>query len=311
MSDKLIQVLNEAIEYAQKNHEGGVAAYIPELAEVNPEQTRVAISLPTGEAFAAGDFLTEKTTLQSTAKVVVLIGMLEEFGLDALKKWVRMEPSAEDFASVAMLDQYGPKPSNPMLNAGAISLCAYIPGKTEDQFAWLEKWMEKLFHSKLHVNQRVFASERRTGDRNRSIAYLLKSEGIISGNVEAILESYFFSCSFEADIKEASYLPMLLANSGRDPEGQQVISEKTVEIVLALMATCGLYSESGIHLVKTGMPAKSGVAGFLLSSAIGRAGVAVMSPRVNRKGNSIRGAMMLEYISRAMGWHFAHLKPEA
>lgn len=71
------------------------------------------------------------------------------------------------------------------------------------------------------------------------------------------------------------------------------------------MATCGLYDETGTHMVKTGMPAKSGVSGYTIAVVPGKAGIVVLSPRVNAKGNSIRGEIMLEGLSKAMGWHFA------
>ncbi len=45
----------------------------------------------------------------------------------------------------------GPKPSNPMLNAGAITLCSHIPGVGERSFAWLEQWVQKLFNHRLTI----------------------------------------------------------------------------------------------------------------------------------------------------------------
>ncbi|WP_195914143.1 glutaminase, partial [Legionella pneumophila] len=63
--------------------------------------------------------------------------------------------------------------------------------------------------------------------------------------------------------------------------------------------------ETGTHMVKTGMPAKSGVSGYTIAVVPGKAGIVVLSPRVNAKGNSIRGEIMLEGLSKAMGWHFA------
>ena len=66
------------------------------------------------------------------------------------------------------------------------------------------------------------------------------------------------------------------------------------------MSTCGLYNQTGTHMVRTGLPAKSGVSGYILASALGQAGIAVISPRVNAKGTSIRGAIMLEHLSKAM-----------
>jgi glutaminase len=298
-------VLNQALAQARANSDGQVASYIPELANVPAEATAAAILLQDGRLFEAGD-IGYTFTLQSVAKLVVLIGLLEEFGKQRVFSWVKAEPSGDDFASVARLDQYGPKPSNPMLNAGAIALCGHIPGTdTSAQIAWLSNWAAKLFGEPLTINQKVYASECSTGHRNRSLAYLLKANGILERSVEEVLDVYFALCSFETQVKQAAYLPMLLANHGLSPQKEHIISRQTVQEVVAIMATCGLYNESGGHLVRTGMPAKSGVSGLIVAVALKHAGIAVVSPRVNHKGNSIRGSIMLEAISHRLDWHFA------
>ena len=298
-------VLEDAIASAQSNHEGVVASYIPELACVSADITSVTVCTIKGACLSAGNHQQEKFTLQSAAKLVVLIGLLEERGPEDVYSWVRVEPSGAAFSSVARLDQFGPRPSNPMLNSGAITLCSHIPGNTEQRTAWLEKWFRKLFGQKLTFNLTVFNSERRTGNRNRSLAYLLKSNDQISGNIEHILETYFSLCSFETTVQCAANLPTLLANCGKNLDGEQIISAETARQVISIMATCGLYNESGRHLLRTGMPAKSSVSGLTLAVVPGRAGIAVCSPRVDEKGNSIRGEIILEHISKSLEWHFA------
>lgn len=297
-------VLEEALALAKENYQGAAANYIPELAAINEEYIGLSVTLIDGQSFYIGNDM-PPITLQSAAKIVLLIGLLEECGADEVFSWVKTEPSGDDFNSLARLDQFGPYASNPMLNAGAIALSDHLPGKQEDQIAWLDTWMQTLFGVKCHVNTKVLASERRTGDRNRSLAYLLKSNGMLERPVKEVLETYFSLCSYEVSVQQASRLPMLLANGGKDEKGQQVITLETVKRVLAIMATCGLYNESGTHFLKTGMPAKSSVSGFILSTAIGNAGIAAFSPRVNRKGTSIRAEIMLEHLSSALSWHFA------
>jgi glutaminase len=301
-----VNLLKKLVSYAQKNQEGESANYIPELANVNKDLTAIAVRSLEGKtcAYSNGDL--SPITLQSTAKMVPLIGLLEEYGPEQLFEWVKVEPSGDEFASITRLEQFGPKPSNPMLNAGAITLCSHIPGMGEQQFAWLEHWMQKLFNQKLSINPLVFASEKRTGDRNRSLAFLLHSRGNLGSNVNETLDLYFALCSYEAMLEQMLYLPTLLANGGKDlATHQQIISKETCKITLAVMATCGLYDETGTHMVKTGMPAKSGVSGYTIAVVPGKAGIVVLSPRVNAKGNSIRGEIMLEELSKAMNWHFA------
>ncbi|HAT7908692.1 TPA: glutaminase A [Legionella pneumophila] len=308
MSSKLltIQLLEELVHAAELNQEGKTADYIPELANVNQELTAIAVQ-PLGEkTLAYSNNSLHPVTLQSTGKMIPLIGLLEEFGADQLFEWVKVEPSGDDFASITRLEQFGPKPSNPMLNAGAIALCSRIPGVGEQQFRWLEHWVQKLFNQRLSINPLVFASEKRTGNRNRALAYLLKSRNNLGADVHETLDLYFALCSYEAMLDQMLYLPAVLANRGHDPDtGEQILSIETCKITLAIMATCGLYDETGTHMVKTGMPAKSGVSGYTIAVVPGKAGIVVLSPRVNAKGNSIRGEIMLEGLSKAMNWHFA------
>lgn len=299
-------LLKKLVESAEINQEGQVASYIPELTNVNHDLTAIAVGQLAGETYSYSNAPLTPVTLQSTSKLIPLIGLLEEYGAQQLFEWVKVEPSGDDFASITRLERFGPKPSNPMLNAGAIALCSRIPGIGEQKFAWLEQWVLKLFGQRLSINPLVFASEKRTGNRNRALAFLLKSRDNLGSDVNETLDLYFTLCSYEAMIEQMLFMPRLLANQGVDPQtGTQVISTETTKITLAIMATCGLYDETGTHMVKTGMPAKSGVSGYTIAVVPGKAGIAVLSPRVNEKGNSIRGELMLEGLSMAMNWHFA------
>ncbi|NCT57740.1 MAG: glutaminase A [Legionella sp.] len=301
-----VDLLKQLVEVAEKNHDGQTANYIPELANVNNELTAIAVQPIHGEPVMYSNMPLPRITLQSTCKIIPLIGLLEEFGPEHVFEWVRVEPSGDEFSSITRLEQFGPKPSNPMLNAGAIVLCSHIPGNNEEQFAWLEKWVKITFNQRLAINPTVFASEKRTGDRNRSLAYLLKSRGLLGKPVKDTLDLYFTLCSYETSLEQMLYLPTLLAHAGRCPiTNEMILSKETCKITLAIMSTCGLYDETGTHMVRTGMPAKSAVSGYTIATVPGKAGIAVLSPRVNKKGNSIRGEIMLEGLSRTMEWHFA------
>ena len=301
-----VELLKQLVAVAEKNQTGHTANYIPELANVDDTLTAIAVQPVDGEPIMYSNKPLPRVTLQSTSKMIPLIGLLEEFGPEQFFEWVRVEPSGDEFSSITRLEQFGPKPSNPMLNAGAIVLCSHIPGTGEEQFAWLEKWVKITFNQRLAMNPLVFASEKRTGDRNRSLAYLLSSRGILGKRVQETLDLYFTLCSYETSLEQMLYLPTLLANAGRDPQTNEVIlSRETCKITLAVMSTCGLYDETGTHMVRTGMPAKSAVSGYTIATVPGKAGIAVLGPLVNDKGNSIRGEIMLEGLSRAMDWHFA------
>lgn len=298
-------VLEEAVARARECSEGGTARYIPELSAVDPELTSAAIMLPDGHTALAGDAARHRFTLQSAAKIILLAGALEELGPAAVFGTVGSEPSGESFASIAQLDSRGPRPANPLINAGAIALCGIVPGTLEERIAWIEGWAQRLCGTELRISSRVYASERRTGDRNRSIAYLLRSSGILTDRVDDTLDVYFSLCSLEATVVEAAHLGCVLACGGVAPGGQRVLSEETTSAVVALMASCGMYDESGTYLMHTGLPAKSGVSGVIVAVALDRAGVGVSSPRLNARGGSVRGHLVLERVAHELGWHFA------
>jgi len=301
----ITKVLDQAVAKARSNQDGAVADYIPELRNVDVNLLSASIILTDGTCLASGEQLDYRFTLQSVSKLVLLIGMMEEYGAERVFSWINAEPSGLPFAAIGDLDRFGPVPSNPLINAGAICLSGRIPGDTAAQLAWVKKWVTKLFAEELEFSHEVYNSEFGSADRNRSLAYLMKSNGILTGDVEEVLKPYFSLCSYTANIKQAAYLPMLLANGGLAADGTRVISEETSNQVVAIMATCGLYNESGLHLAVTGLPAKSGISGLIVAVGTGRGGIAAFSPRVNKKGTSLRGHLVISEIARELNWHFA------
>jgi glutaminase len=304
--EKIQKILTEALSRAQNDSSGHPATYIPELAQVPLEKTLASIMLTDGTLLSAGEDLSFKFTLQSVAKLILLAGLLEDFGEKRVFSWVGTEPSGHDFSNISRLEYAGPLPSNPCVNAGAITLCDHIPGKTvPEKLQWLDHWMCILFEEPIFINQAVFASESTTGYRNLALAGLLKSNGTLKGDIEDILHIYFSLCSYEANILQTSRFSAMLARGGITLAGKRVLSKKTVRSVVSIMTTCGLYDESGRHLIRTGLPAKSGVSGLIIALAPTLGGISVFSPRINSQGGSIRGHLMLEYLSAKLGWHFA------
>lgn len=303
--EHIAQTLDYAVEMARPNNAGSVANYIPELRSVDPDILCASITLIDGTNISRGDQLDFRFTLQSVSKLVLLIGMMEEFGSERVFSWINAEPSGLPFAAIGDLERFGPVPSNPLINAGAICLSGRIPGTTDEQLLWVKRWINRLFGTDLPFSDSVYNSEFESADRNRSLAFLMKSTGILKGEVEEVLKPYFSLCSYTANIAEAAYLPMLLANGGMAPDGTRIISEITSNQVVAIMATCGLYNESGMNLVTTGLPSKNAISGLIISVGSGRGGIAAFSPRLNPKGTSVRGHMIINYIAQELDWHFA------
>ena len=297
----LERLVEEARPYALA---GKVATYIPELARGKPGTLSVAVMDSKGVPLSGGD--TEvRFTMQSISKVVSLSLALDELGEDAVFRNVGMEPTADPFNSVMRLEMVrSHRPQNPLINAGAIvvdSLLQY--GDQEKAFGAVRDLARRMTGNPgLKENPAVYLSEKRTGDRNRSLAYFLKSVGTIDSEVETVLDVYFRQCSLEVTVSDLAVLAATLAMDGFNPKtGEEVLPASVCRIIRALMTTCGLYDGSGAFAVRVGLPAKSGVGGGIVATVPGYMGVAVCGPALDHQGNSIAGIALLERLSASYG----------
>ena len=214
---------------------------------------------------------------------------------------VGMEPSGDPFNSIMKLETNDTKkPSNPMINAGAIVTTSLIKGSSsEEKEERMLKFFRKLANNEnIGINYDVYKSEKLTGDRNRAMAYLLKNDGFIDGDVEEILNLYFKQCSIEIDVVDLARIGINLAMYGKDIEtGEQLIDERVSRIIKTFMVTCGMYDASGEFAIKVGIPAKSGVGGGIMASVPNTMCICVYGPALDKKGNSIAGVKILEELS--------------
>ncbi|MPN05786.1 Glutaminase 2 [bioreactor metagenome] len=217
---------------------------------------------------------------------------------------VGMEPSGDPFNSIMKLETNDTKkPCNPMINAGAIVTTSLIKGSTlEEKEERMLKFFRRMARNQnIGINYDVYKSEKMTGDRNRAMAYLLKNDGFIDGDVEEVLELYFKQCSIEIDAVDLARIGVNLASYGVDiANGERIISESVSRMVKTFMITCGMYDASGEFAIKVGIPAKSGVGGGIMASVPNKMGVGVYGPALDKKGNSIAGVKVLQDLSQRM-----------
>ncbi len=278
---------------------GEVASYIPELANVDADNFGVALVKTNGEMVLKGD-KDIKFSIQSISKVIDLIIALEDRGKEKVFSKVGMEPTEYKFNSIRPISD---RAANPLINAGAITTCSLIKGADVDEkFSRVMEKVKNLSNSKdIVFLEEVYNSEMKTTDINRSIAYYLKSIGIIENNADDVLDLYVRNCSIGVDIKQLAWIAAVLANGGKSLDGkEQLIDKEVVKITLALMAACGMYEESGKYLIEVGFPSKSGVGGAIIAIIPGKCGVCTYSPRLDKSGNSIRGKELLKEISQTL-----------
>jgi glutaminase len=192
---------------------------------------------------------------------------------------------------------------NALVNPGAISATSMVTGGTSDAV-----WNKIIgFHNdfagrQLKVLQDVYKSESDTNQRNQAIGALMLAYGYIKNNWQQAVDLYTRQCSIGVNTKDLATMAATLAAMGKNPvTGKQVMDAAKVPPVLAVMATAGLYDDSGKWLYHTGLPAKSGVGGGLIAVAPGKFGIAVVSPPLDDAGNSVRAQRAIADISNALG----------
>jgi glutaminase len=69
------------------------------------------------------------------------------------------------------------------------------------------------------------------------------------------------------------------------------------------MHACGMYNFSGEWDLRIGIPAKSGVGGGIVGAIPGLGGIATFSPRLDEKGNSVRGIAAFRMLAERFHLH--------
>lgn len=287
--------------------EGTVADYIPELTRADPSWLGIAMVTVDGHVYQVGDSR-RSFTIQSISKAVTYGLALEDRGLDQVLSKVGVEPSGEAFNSISLEPGTG-RPMNPMINAGAIAttgLIASTPDAPPMQRILVA--FGRYTGRPMEIDETVYRSESDTGHRNRAIAHLLLGYGILDRTPEEVVDLYFRQCSILVTARDLAMIGACLANNGVNPvTGVVALQSRYVEKVLSVMSTCGMYDFSGAWIFNVGMPAKSGVGGGITAVLPGQFGLGVFSPRLDAKGNSVRGIEACKRLSKDFSLHLFHV----
>jgi glutaminase len=222
-----------------------------------------------------------------------------------------VDATGQVFNSIVAVEQYKGSEMNPLVNPGAITATSMVSGKSRDE-VWgrILGWHGQFAGRTLKINDEVFKSEAATNQRNQAIAMLMYAYGHIEDNPREATDVYTEQCSISVNAKDLATMAATLANGGKNPvTGKQVMNSENVPEVLAVMATAGLYDDSGKWLFATGLPAKSGVGGGIIAVSPGKFGIAVISPPLDAAGNSVRAQRAIADISNALGGNPYAVKP--
>jgi glutaminase len=299
----LREILRELHASHADNDEGKVADYIPELARADRRWFGISIATADGQCFEVGD-CKQLFTLQSVSKPFVYGLALEDHGLEHVLSRIGVEPTGEAFNAI-VLDEKSNRPFNPMVNAGAIATADLIKGKDfPERVSRMMGMFGRYCGRDVYVDNSVFMSERMTGHRNRAIGHLMLNFGMVDEKIEDSLEIYFQQCSVLVNCRDLAIMGATLANGGVNPlTNQRALAQTHVKHLLSIMHSCGMYDYAGEWAYRVGIPAKSGVGGGIVGVIPGRFGIAVFSPPLDAKGNSVRGIRVFEDLSRRFGLH--------
>jgi glutaminase len=282
---------------------GEVASYIPELARADPRWFGICAASVDGRVFAVGD-AEQPFTIQSISKPFVYGLALEQNGREAMARRVGYEPTGDAFNAI-VLDEESNRPFNPMVNAGAIAVAGQLRGADPtERLNHMLAMFARFAGRPVLLDAAVFTSERTTGHRNRAMAHLMRNFGMIDERIDEILDLYFQQCSLLVTCRDLALMAATLANGGVHPiTGARAVERRYVRDVLSVMYTCGMYDFAGEWAYVVGLPAKSGVSGGILAVVPGRLGIAVFSPPLDRRGNSVRGLRACAALAERYALH--------
>ncbi len=310
MAELVQRYLDDVVAEFASVEDGDLACYIPELTEVDPSGFGLTLSSADGFLYESGDARTE-FTIQSISKPFTYALALDLAGPGAVDAKIGVEPSGDAFNEISV-DEHTKTPKNPMINAGAIAAVSLVPGASPDErFAAIQDFYSACAGRPLELDEDVYRSEKATGNRNRAIAYMLTSFGVLD-DPDDVLDVYFRQCSLRVTSVDLARMAATLARGGINPQtGRQVTSARVVRRTLSVMVTCGMYDGAGDWVSAVGMPAKSGVGGGITAVLPGQLGIGVYSPLLDGRGNSVRGVLVCRALSERLGLHFLTVSSES
>lgn len=307
---EILAAMDEAYTKYAGLREGKNADYIRELANVDPGVFGIAFVTCDGRVYLRGDNST-MVSMQSISKAFVAAMVIEESGHQALQDQIGVDATGLRFNSIVAVEEHRGKEINPMVNPGAIAATSLVTG-ADSAAKWsnIRHKLSEFAGRELQVNWPVYLSEAGDNLRNQAIAHLLRAYGRIYFDPVQSTDIYTKQCAINTTSRDLAVMAATLANGGVNPLTKvKVVSPETVMYTLPVIATAGLYDDSGIWYYNAGVPAKSGVGGGIIAIVPGKFGIAVVSPPLDETGNSVKGQKVIRYLIERLGVNPFLIKP--
>jgi glutaminase len=292
--------------------DGKVADYIPALAKASADWFGISVCGVGGKVFSVGE-AERPFSIQSISKPFVFALVCQALGGGRARAAVGVNATGLPFNSVMAIELNAERTMNPMVNAGAIATTSLAPGtNAEERWRFIRDGLSRFAGRELALDEEVYASEAATNQRNQGIARLLQGYGRMYCDPDEATDVYTRQCALNVTARDLAVMGATLADGGVNPvTRERVVDADRCARVLAVMATAGLYEQSGDWLYEVGLPGKSGVAGGLVTISPGKGGLGTFSPPLDAAGNSVRGQLVTKFLSERLGLNLFASAPEA
>lgn len=310
--ERVIAEINAAHARFAPIADGVVADYIPALARVPAGLFGLCVAGVNGAVHAVGD-ADHEFSIQSISKPFVFALVCQALGGQIARARVGVNATGLPFNSVMAIELNAERTMNPMVNAGAIATTSLAPGATaEAKWRFVQQGLSRFAGRELTLDQEVYESEAATNQRNQGIARLLQAYGRLYCDPAEAVDVYTRQCALRISCRDLAVMGATLADGGVNPlTRERVLDADRCQRVLAVMATAGLYEQSGDWLYEVGLPGKSGVGGGIVTVAPGKGSLGTFAPPLDAAGNSVRGQLATKYLSEALGMNLFASRPEA
>ncbi|WP_162846077.1 glutaminase A [Seongchinamella sediminis] len=294
--------VDSAYRAYRDHNEGDPAQYIPALAAAEPDRFGIVVMTADGRVIARGDSGTA-FPIMSAAKPFTAALVMQQRGPQAVVRELGVEPTGDPFNALTGIIRQRNEPLNPLVNAGAITAVSLIQAaEPEQRWPLLLDYYSRFAGEPLHIQEDVYRSVAGSNYRNRALVNLLQQESWLQAEAASTLDIYNKQSCVAVTARQLAVMGATLANAGVNPAtGERVLEAPLVTHLLALMTLSGFYDESGWWAFTAGLPAKSGVGGGIVAVAPGKLAIATFSPRLSPAGNSVRGMLAIQAISRQLG----------
>jgi glutaminase len=309
--DRVTTLVAEAHNRFKSNAEGENSKVYPALARVPSSLFGVCVAGTSGNIYAVGDAEYE-FTIMSVSKPFVFALVCQELGVEDVRQKVGVNATGLAFNSLAGVERNPDGRTNPMVNSGAIATTSLVPGSTSKaKWKFIHEGLSRFAGRTLPVNDEVYVSASETNHRNQGIARLLQSYGRIYIDPAQAVDLYTRQCALNVSAKDLAVMGATLADGGVNPiTKERVIDAAVCHYALAVMTTAGLYETSGDWLFDIGLPGKSGIGGGIVTVSPGKGGLGTFAPPLDSAGNSVKGQLVAQFLSRQLGMDLFVSQPE-